>query len=48
MNSGSDRTQPSSAAIRMYRSRRYTVVTMANGAVPKTVETELWWLDGEK
>lgn len=36
------------AAIRTYQSYRYTVVTIANGAVPETIEAELWYLDGEK
>ena len=36
------------AAIRTYQGYRYTVVTIANSAVPETIEAELWYLDGEK
>jgi hypothetical protein len=33
--------EASPAALRTYRGYRYTVVTIANGAVPKTIEAEL-------
>jgi hypothetical protein len=30
-------------ALRTFQAYLYTVVTIANGAQPRTVEAELWW-----
>jgi hypothetical protein len=38
-----DQSRPDGAALRYYQGYRYTVVTIANGAQPHTVEAELRW-----
>ncbi len=37
------RTEAAAAALLMYEGYRYTIVTVANGAVPKQAEAELWY-----
>jgi hypothetical protein len=34
---------PGGAALRVYQSYRYTIVTIVNGAQPHTAEAKLWW-----
>jgi hypothetical protein len=38
-----DTDRPDGASLLTFQAYLYTVVTIANGAQPRTVEAELWW-----